>query len=110
MACLLALAADAIRSTRAPAMPWALNSVIAASSRRRLVSCESQGMPRTLQPTGWIDKEPLPCLDDHVNPTRWFSARRMAYAVVWTNVLGAGWHSAPAGRTPKERRPAVKAG
>src|ERR1700691_964548 len=45
MACLLALAAEAIRSTRAPAMPWALNSVIAASSRRRLVSCESQGMP-----------------------------------------------------------------
>src|ERR1700674_3836043 len=45
MACLLALAAAAIRSTRPPAMPYAPNSVIAASSRRRLVSCESQGMP-----------------------------------------------------------------
>ena len=71
MACLLALAAEAIRSTRAPAMPYALNSMIAASSRRRLVSCESQGMPRILQPTGWIDKE----------------------------LLGDGWHSGPAGRT-----------
>jgi hypothetical protein len=45
-------------------MPYALNSVTAASSRRRRVSCESQGMAMMLQPTGWLDKGAPSCLNE----------------------------------------------
>src|SRR3954453_705681 len=56
IACLLALAAAAIRSTRAPASPLAENSSYAAFNSRRLVSVASGGITRSIrnQPPGFI--------------------------------------------------------
>ena len=62
MACLLALAAEAIRSTRAPdAVRAELHDCGLQQASPRVLRVP--GHAWTLQPTGWIDKEPSPWLD-----------------------------------------------